>query len=240
MTGTIDKVVLITGASSGIGEATTCELAAAGAGLFIGARRTERLKALADELGERVAWHELDTDGRCRLRWFRSRCRRTVWPDRRAGQQRRHHAALNARSDRDEWKRMIDVNIHGVLNGIAAVLPRFVAQENGHVINVASIAARMVMPSSSVYSATKHAVRVITDGLRQEHSNIRATLISPGTTTTELGHDVTDPDIAAMLRKSMPTGQPPVAIAQAIRYALEQPYDVDVSKMVVSPTASPL
>lgn len=141
---------------------------------------------------------------------------------------------------RDEWKRMIDVNIHGVLNGIAAVLPRFVAQQNGHVINVASIGARMVNPTTSVYSATKHAVRVITDGLRQEHDNIRATVISPGITATDHGHDATDPDVIAMVRQSMPTGQSPFAIARAIRYALEQPDSVDVSELVVRPTASSL
>lgn len=241
MTGTIDKVVLITGASSGIGEATTRELAAAGARLFIGARRTERLKALADELGETVAWHELDvTDGAAFDGFAAAAAERFGRIDALVNNAGIMPLSMLAALKRDEWKRMIDVNIHGVLNGIAAVLPRFVAQEKGHVVNVASIAARMVMPSSSVYSATKHAVRVITDGLRQEHDNIRATLISPGTTTTELGHDVTDPDIAAMLRQSMPTGQPPHAIAQAIRYALEQPDGVDVSEMVVRPTASRL
>ena len=241
MTGTIDKVVLITGASSGIGEATTRELAAAGARLFIGARRTERLKALAVELGETVAWHELDvTDGAAFDGFAAAAAERFGRIDALVNNAGIMPLSMLAALKRDEWKRMIDVNIHGVLNGIAAVLPRFVAQKKGHVVNVASIAARMVMPSSSVYSATKHAVRVITDGLRQEHDNIRATLISPGTTTTELGHDVTDPDIAAMLRQSMPTGQPPHAIAQAIRYALEQPDGVDVSEMVVRPTASRL
>ncbi|MDP9773588.1 SDR family oxidoreductase [Agrobacterium pusense] len=241
MTRNIDKVVLITGASSGIGEATARELAAAGARLFIGARRADRLKALAEELGENVAWQALDvTDGDA-FDGFAA-----------AAEQRfgRIDALVNnagimplsrlADIKRDEWKRMIDVNIHGVLNGIAAVLPRFVAQQNGHVINVASIGARMVNPTTSVYSATKHAVRVITDGLRQEHDNIRATVISPGITATDLGHDATDPDVIAMVRQSMPTGQSPFAIARAIRYALEQPDSVDVSELVVRPTASSL
>ncbi|WMW59239.1 SDR family NAD(P)-dependent oxidoreductase (plasmid) [Agrobacterium pusense] len=91
-----------------------------------------------------------------------------------------------------------------------------------------------------MYSATKHAVRVITDGLRQEHDNIRATVISPGITATDLGHDATDPDVIAMVRQSMPTGQSPFAIARAIRYTLEQPDSVDVSELVVRPTASSL
>jgi NADP-dependent 3-hydroxy acid dehydrogenase YdfG len=240
MTHTIDKVVLITGASSGIGEATTRELAAAGARLFIGARRTERLKALADELGENVAWQELDvTDGAAFDAFADAAEERFGRIDALVNNAGIMPLSMLASLKRDEWKRMIDVNIHGVLNGIAAVLPRFVAQENGHVINVASVAARIVTPASSVYSATKHAVRVITDGLRQEHNNIRATLISPGPTTSELGHDVSDPNIAAWIQQGMPDAQSPFAIAQAIRYALEQPDNVDVSEMVVRPTASP-
>ncbi|UZW54915.1 SDR family oxidoreductase [Sphingobium sp. JS3065] len=237
---TIDKVVLITGASSGIGEATTRELVAAGARLFIGARRTERLKALANELGENVAWQELDvTDGAAFDAFADAAEERFGRIDALVNNAGIMPLSMLASLKRDEWKRMIDVNIHGVLNGIAAVLPRFVTQENGHVINVASVAARIVTPASSVYSATKHAVRVITDGLRQEHNNIRATLISPGPTTSELGHDVSDPDIAAWIQQGMPDAQSPFAIAQAIRYALEQPDNVDVSEMVVRPTASP-
>nr|WP_254302394.1 SDR family oxidoreductase [Sphingobium chlorophenolicum] len=172
---------MITGASSGIGEATTRELMAAGARLFIGARRTERLKALADELGENVAWQELDvTDGAAFDAFADAAEERFGRIDALINNAGIMPLSMLASLKRDEWKRMIDVNIHGVLNGIAAVLPRFVAQENGHVINVASVAARIVTPASSVYSATKHAVRVITDGLRQEHNNIRVTVISPG------------------------------------------------------------
>lgn len=240
MTRTMDKVVLITGASSGIGEATTRELAAAGARLFIGARRTERLKALADELGENVAWHELDvTDGTAFDAFADAAEERFGRIDALVNNAGIMPLSMLASLKRDEWKRMIDVNIHGVLNGIAAVLPRFVAQENGHVINVASVAARVVTPASSVYSATKHAVRVITDGLRQEHNNIRATLISPGPTASELGHDVSDPDIAAWIKQGTAEAQSPFAIAQAIRYAIEQPDNVDVSEMIVRPTSSP-
>ncbi|ERW07696.1 SDR family oxidoreductase [Pseudomonas aeruginosa] len=239
MTSQIDKVVLISGASSGIGEATTRELAAAGAQLFIGARRGTRLKALADELGDNVEWRELDvTDGPAFEAFARAAKDHFGRIDALVNNAGVMPLSMLAALKRDEWKRMIDVNIHGVLNGIAAVLPEFIAQKNGHVINVASIAARLVMPSSSVYSATKHAVRAITEGLRQEHDMIRTTIISPGTTATELGHDVTDPEIAAMLKNSIPNGMPADAIARAIRYALEQPDGVDVNELVVRPTAS--
>ncbi|NRH43443.1 SDR family oxidoreductase [Pseudomonas sp. MS15a(2019)] len=238
MTSKIDKVVLITGASSGIGEATTRELAAAGARLFIGARRGTRLKALADELGDSVAWRELDvTDAAAFDAFAEAAKERFGRIDALVNNAGVMPLSMLAALKRDEWKRMIDVNIHGVLNGIAAVLPGFIMQKNGHIINVASVAARMVIPSSSVYSATKHAVRVITEGLRQEHDMIRTTIISPGPTVTELGHDVTDPNIAAMIKASMPQGLSPNVIARAIRYALEQPDDVDVNELVIRPTA---
>ena len=139
---------------------------------------------------------------------------------------------------RDEWKRMIDVNIHGVLNGIAAVLPRFTAQGSGHVINVASIAAHMVVPSAAVYCGTKHAVRAITEGLRLEHDDIRATLISPGVVATELGHDITDSAIAEALIEWRKQSLTPDAIARAVRFALEQPAGVDVNEIIVRPTSA--
>ena len=127
---------------------------------------------------------------------------------------------------RDEWKRMVDVNIHGVLNGIAAVLPRFVAQKSGHIVNVASVAAHMVMPTAAVYCGIKHAVHAITEGLRQEHDEIRSTLISPGVIATELGHDITDPDVATALTGWRKKSLTPDAIARAVCYALEQPEGV--------------
>ncbi len=134
--------------------------------------------------------------------------------------------------------RMIEVNIHGVFNGIAAVLPRFVAQQSGHVVNVASVAAHMVMPAAAVYCGTKHAVGAITEGLRQEHDEIRSTLISPGVVATELGHDITDPDIATALTGWRKKSFTPDAIARAVRYALEQPEGVDISEIIVRPTAA--
>jgi NADP-dependent 3-hydroxy acid dehydrogenase YdfG len=139
---------------------------------------------------------------------------------------------------RDEWKKMFDVNVHGVLNGIAAVLPRFVRQESGHVVNVASIAAHMVMPTAAVYCASKFAVWAITDGLRQEHDDIRATVISPGVVATELGHDISDPEVASALQEWRKKSLAPDAIARAIRFALEQPAGVDINEVIVRPTAA--
>ncbi len=241
MTGLTDKIILVTGASSGIGEATVRELAQAGAKLFIGARRTDRLAALAEELGPNVAWQELDVADADSFDAF------VAAADARFG---RVDALVNnagvmplsplAALKRDEWKKMIDVNIHGVLNGIAAVLPRFQAQRSGHVVNVASIGAHMVVPTGAVYCASKFAVWAITEGLRQEHDDIRATIISPGVVATELGNDITDQGVAAALQEWRKKSLTPDAIARAIRFALEQPEGVDVNEVIVRPTAASL
>ena len=194
MTGLQGKTILVTGASSGIGEATVRELAATGAHLFIGARRGERLKALADELGGAIGWRTLDVTDPASVEAFAAEAetrfgRIDVLINNAGVMPLSPLAALK----RDEWRRMIDVNVHGVLNGIAAVLPRFVAQKSGHVVNVASIGAHLVVPSGAVYCATKYAVWAITEGLRQEHDDIRATIISPGVVATELGNDISEP-----------------------------------------------
>ncbi len=130
------------------------------------------------------------------------------------------------------------LNIHGVLNGIAAVLPRFVAQKDGHVVNVASVGAHLVLPAAAVYCGTKYAVWAITEGLRQEHDEIRSTVISPGVTATELGDDISDPSVAAALKDWRQKSLTPDAIARAIRYALEQPAGVDINEVIVRPTAA--
>lgn len=239
MTKTIDKTVLITGASSGIGEATVRELAEAGAKLFIGARRTDRLEALTDELGDRVAWKALDVTDAGNFQSFATAAQERfgsidVLINNAGVMPLSPLAALK----QDEWTRMIDVNIRGVLNGIAAVLPRFVAQRSGHVVNVASIAAHFVMPSAAVYCATKYAVWAITEGLRQEHDDIRTTIISPGVVETELGNDITDPHIASALTTWREKSLRPDAIARAIRYALKQPEGVDINEVIVRPTAA--
>jgi NADP-dependent 3-hydroxy acid dehydrogenase YdfG len=139
----------------------------------------------------------------------------------------------------DQWDWMIDVNIRGVLNGIAAVLPRFLAQGSGHVVNVASTAAYRVFPGAAVYCGTKYAVRAITDGLRMEHTDIRATTISPAATESELADAITDPaakEAVAAFRNAGMLGAD--AIARAIGFAIMQPADVDVSEIIVRPTVS--
>lgn len=239
MTGVSEKVVLITGASSGIGEATVRELAAAGARLFIGARRSDRLEALAAELGDTVAWRPLDVTDPADFDAFADAAearfgRLDVLVNNAGVMPLSPLAALK----RDEWTRMIDVNIHGVLNGIAAVLPRFVAQRSGHVVNVASIGAHLVLPTAAVYCGTKYAVWAITEGLRQEHDDIRSTIISPGVTATELGGDISDPQVAAALKDWRQKSLTPDAIARAIRFALEQPEGVDINEVIVRPTAA--
>ena len=239
MTKTIEKTVLITGASSGIGEATVRELAENGAKLFIGARRTDRLETLADELGDAVAWQSLDVTDPDNFQAFVAAAQERfgsvdVLINNAGVMPLSPLAALK----QDEWSRMIDVNIRGVLNGIAAVLPRFVAQRSGHVVNVASIAAHFVMPSAAVYCATKYAVWALTEGLRQEHDDIRTTIISPGVVDTELGNDITDPQIASALTAWREKSLTPDAIARAIRYALEQPEGVDINEVIVRPTAA--
>jgi NADP-dependent 3-hydroxy acid dehydrogenase YdfG len=234
-----DKIVLVTGASSGIGEATVRDLAQAGAQLFIGARRADRLQALAQELGARVAWMELDvTDGDSFEAFVAAAEARFGRVDALVNNAGVMPLSPLAALKRDEWRRMIDVNIHGVLNGIAAVLPRFVAQRSGHVVNVASIAAHMVMPTAAVYCASKFAVWAITDGLRQEHDDIRATIISPGVVATELGNDITDQGVASALQEWRKKSLTPDAIARAIRFALEQPEGVDINEVIVRPTAA--
>ncbi|CAO4136912.1 SDR family oxidoreductase [Methylorubrum extorquens] len=239
MAGIIDKTILITGASSGIGEATVRVLAQVGARLFIGARRTDRLKVLASELGDHVAWSALDvTDGADFEAFAAAAEARFVRIDALVNNAGVMPLSPLAALKREEWRRMVDVNIHGVLNGIAAVLPRFVAQRSGHVVNVASIGAHMVVPTGAVYCATKYAVWAITEGLRQEHDDIRATVISPGVVATELGSDITDPQVADALKVWRQKSLTPDAIARAIRYALEQPEGVDINEVIVRPTAA--
>lgn len=239
MTGLTNKTVLITGASSGIGEAAVRELASTGAKLLIGARRTDRLQALAGELGDNVAWRQLDVTDAADFDAF---------ADAAAERFGRIDALVNnagvmplsplAEMKRDEWKKMIDVNIHGVLNGIASVLPRFVAQKSGHVVNVASVGSHLVLPTAAVYCGTKYAVWAISEGLRQEHDDIRTTVISPGVTDTELGHDISSPQVAAGLEEWRKKSLTPDAIGRAIRFALEQPDGVDVNEIIVRPTAA--
>lgn len=139
----------------------------------------------------------------------------------------------------DEWDRMVDVNIKGVLYGIAAALPLMNAQGHGQIINLSSIGGHSVSPTAAVYCATKFAVRAISDGLRQETDRIRVAVISPGTTTSELADTITDPTAREAMKAYRAVTISPDAVAHAIAYAIGQPNEVDVSEIMVRPTASP-
>lgn len=237
------KVVLVTGASSGIGEAVTRALAAAGHRVVIGARRTERLQALTLELREqglRVSARALDVTRLEDMQQFVAFAEATYGPVdvivNNAGVM--PLSPLNALKV-DEWNRMIDVNVRGVLHGIAAVLPGMEARGKGQVVNVSSIGGHAVSPTAAVYCATKYAVRAISDGLRQETDRIRVTVISPGVVESELADSITDDSARDAMKAFRRIAIPPEAIARAVAYAIDQPDDVDVSEVIVRPTASP-
>jgi len=138
----------------------------------------------------------------------------------------------------EEWDRMVDVNIKGVLHGIAAVLPEMTARGSGHIINIASIGALRVVPTAAVYCATKYAVRAISDGLRQERDDIRVTCIHPGVVESELADTISDPVTAEAMKAYRAIALQPDAIGRAVRFAIEQPADVDINEIVVRPTRS--
>jgi NADP-dependent 3-hydroxy acid dehydrogenase YdfG len=236
-----NKIIAVTGASSGIGEATARLLAARGAKIVIGARRIERLKHLAEEIrqaGGAVEVRAVDVTDRADVLAFVEFAverfgRLDVLVNNAGVMPLSPLAALKI----DEWDRMIDVNVRGVLNGVAAALPGFVAQGSGQFVNVASLGAHYVVPTGAVYCATKFAVWAITDGIRQEHQNIRATIISPGVVESELADTITDPGTAEGMKAFREIAIKPDAIARAIAFAVSQPEDVDVSEVIVRPTA---
>ncbi|MGG6310275.1 SDR family oxidoreductase [Paenibacillus macerans] len=241
MSGINEKVVIITGASSGIGEATARLLAEQGARVVIGARRVDRLEALASDIraaGGTIELQPLDVTEldqmQAIVRLAQDRFGRLDVIVSNAGVM--PLSALEALKI-DEWNRMIDVNIRGVLHGIAAGLPVMKQQGFGHFVNVASTGAYSVTPTAAVYCATKYAVRAITDGLRQEVGNgIRVTLVSPGVTESELADSITDEEAKEFMKEFRRITLPASAIARAIFYAIEQPADVDVNELVVRPT----
>ncbi|WP_191576831.1 MULTISPECIES: SDR family oxidoreductase [Achromobacter] len=237
------KVVLITGASSGIGEATARLLAAQGHRVYVGARRTDRLETLVQEIranGGTAAFRALDVtsaeDTRDFVRGAEAAYGQVDVIVNNAGVM--PLSPLNSLKV-DEWDRMIDVNIRGVLHGIAAVLPGMERQGHGQVINVSSIGGLAVSPTAAVYCATKFAVRAISDGLRQETDKIRVTVVCPGVVESELADTITDDTARVAMQSFRRVALHPDAIARAIAYAIEQPDDVDVSEVVVRPTASP-
>jgi NADP-dependent 3-hydroxy acid dehydrogenase YdfG len=233
------KVVLITGASSGIGEATARLLAQKGLRVVLGARRTDRLEAIAAEIRDKggiAASHSLDVTSLEEMQAFvefaKNKFGRVDVVVNNAGLM--PLAKLEALKI-DEWNRMIDVNIRGVLHGIAATLPLFKQQQSGQFVNLSSIGGHNVYPTAAVYCATKFAVWAISEGLRQESTNIRVTVISPGVTQTELASTTTDAEAAQWLAEYREAVIPAEAIARAIAFAIEQPADVDVNEIVVRP-----
>ncbi len=244
MSNNIDgKVIVITGASSGLGEAAARFLSSLGATVVLAARRADRIQALTHELNsgrgralavttdvaqfdqvQRLAETVLETYGRIDVLI--------------------NNAGLMPLSPLDrrkvnDWDRMIDVNIKGVLYGIAAVLPTMQRQKSGHIINVSSVAGHKVRPGSTVYSATKTAVRVISEGLRQEVKpyNIRTTVISPGAVDTELSASVTESDVAQSVKKFYAeVAIPADSFARAVAFAIGQPEDIDINEILYRPT----
>ncbi|KFG73192.1 SDR family oxidoreductase [Streptomyces mutabilis] len=236
------KVVLVTGASSGIGEATAKLLAERGHHVVLGARRTERLEELTEGIraaGGSAEYHPLDVTDAEQVRLFvddtHSRHGRVDVLVNNAGVMPLSKLeALRL----DEWNRMIDVNVRGVLHGIAAALPVMRAQRHGQFVNVASVGAHQVSPTAAVYCATKYAVWALSEGLRQEvGGDIRVTTICPGVTESELADSISDPVGREEMRTFRSVAIPASSVGQAIAFAIDQPAEVDVSEIIVRPTA---
>lgn len=238
------KVIAITGASGGIGEATAVLLVGRGAKVVLGARRQDRLAALASRLeasGAEVAYAATDVRQRADLEQL------VALAQQRFGRLDVlvSNAGIGPISRFDElkvqdWEDMIDVNLKGVLYGIAAALPVFRAQQEGHFVTVVSTAGLKIVPTQGVYAGTKNAVRTIMEALRQEEAQagLRVTSVSPGFVHTDFADSMTNPDVrAATLARRDQLAIPPEAIARAIAFAIEQPADVDVGDIVVRPTA---
>jgi NADP-dependent 3-hydroxy acid dehydrogenase YdfG len=241
------KVVVITGASSGLGQATARFLSAQGAAVVMGARRIDRLQGLAEELaggGGKALAVATDVTQRDQVNRLvdaavQAYGRIDVMINN-AGLM--PHSPLE-RLKVDDWDRTINVNIKGVLYGIAAALPYMKEQKSGHIINVSSVAGHKVGPGSAVYAATKHAVRALSEGLRQEVKpyNIRTTVISPGAVATELPNSITEPDVSENIHKFYEAYAIPAdSFARAVAFAMSQPEDVDVNEILFRPTRQEL
>ena len=238
-----NKVVVITGASSGIGEATALLLAERGAKVVLGARGSDRLQALAARIagaGGEAAYASTDVRRRDDLsNLVTLACEQYGKLDVLV-----NNAGIMPVSPLDDlrvedWEEMIDINIKGVMYGIAAALPVFRKQGFGHFVNTASTAAHKTVPNQSVYSGTKFAVRAISEGLRQEAGDkLRVTIISPGFVRTNFAESVTNLEVKAQLAASRDKfAMPPDAVARAIAFAIEQPANIDVNEIVIRPTA---
>ena len=237
------KVVVITGASSGLGEATALHLVSQGANLVLGARRADRINALVDKLagnGGKAIALETDVTHRDQVKRLVDAAVQTYGRiDVMINNAGLMPQSLLENLMVDDWDRMIDVNIKGVLYGIAAALPYMKERRSGHIINVSSVAGHKVSPGGAVYSATKHAVLALSEGLRQEVKpyNIRTTVISPGAVATELPNTVTDPAVAERINKLYKeVAIPADSFARVVAFALSQPEDVDVNEILFRPT----
>jgi len=236
------KVILLTGASSGIGEASARLLAAQGHRLVIGARRTDRLETLTQAIcatGGQVVYRTLDVTRQQDAQAFAdfaicSYGRIDVMINNAGVMPLSPMAALKI----DEWDRMIDVNLRGVLYGVASVLPTMREQNGGQIINISSIGGLQVVPTAAVYCATKYAVRALSDGLRQENDKIRVTCVYPGVVESELANTITDTAAAIAMQSYRQVALKPEAIAAAIAHVINQPDAIDTSEIVVRPTAS--
>lgn len=237
------KVTVITGASGGLGEAAARLLSAQGAPVVLGARREDRIRALADELngsgGKALAVRTDITDHEQVKALVDAAVREFGRLDvmiNNAGVM--PHSPLE-RLKVDDWDRMIDVNIKGVLYGVAAALPYMKEQRSGHFVNISSVAGHVVTPGSAVYSATKYAVRVISEGLRQEVKpyNIRTTVISPGAVASELPESITEKDILDEFHEFYARNAIPAdSFARAVAFAVSQPEEMDVNEILFRPT----
>lgn len=237
-----DKVVIITGASSGIGAETAKVLARNGAKVVLSARRKERLKALADEIGENAVFLKSDVSSLADMQALAALAKEKFGRvDALFANAGIMPAGNMSQMKVSDWMDMVDINIKGVLNAMAAVLPDFTARKSGHIVVTSSVAGTRSVPGNAVYSGTKHFVRAMLDSFRMEAAaegtNIRTTIIYPGAIKTELLHTIAPSDIKAMTEKFYEeVGLAPDIIANAVLYALSQPENVDLSDLVVRPS----
>jgi NADP-dependent 3-hydroxy acid dehydrogenase YdfG len=235
MTGISGKVVAVTGASSGIGEATAHLFAERGAAVVLGARRTERLDQIAQQIRDRAT----DVTRREDLQHLVDAAVTEFGRlDVLVGNAGISKIGPMADLDVDGWQAMIDVNLRGVLYGIAAALPVFRRQGHGHLVTTVSTAGLKIVPTQAVYAATKNAVRTLLEGLRQESTDgvLRTTAVSPGFVRTELADSVDNPEVREQIRRSRDEfAISPDAVARAIAFAVEQPYDVEIGDITIRP-----
>ncbi|MCF7551301.1 SDR family oxidoreductase [Pseudonocardia sp. WMMC193] len=243
MSGVDGKVVVITGASSGIGAATAAELARRGAAVVLGARRVDRLAATVArirEAGGRAELHAVDVTARGDLEALVALAvERFGRLDVLVGNAGVARIAPVADLDVADWDAMIDVNLRGVLHGIAAALPVFRRQGFGHLVTVVSTSGLKIVPTQAVYAGTKNAVRTVMEALRQESTDgvLRTTSVSPGYVRTELLDHIDDPAQSSQAQEAMAAlGIEPEAVARAIAFAIEQPEDVEIGDITLRPT----